>query len=341
MDIDSIIYKKLTGTASKEEILQLIDWIKNDSNNKLIFQEIESNWKGEQVKVKAIKKEIWSDLQKKIDTENQVNSNTLTLPTPKKKGTLINFFGPFSRVAAVFLILLTSCAIFFIFNKEEVESKGIVELPETIIKYNPVGVKSTIILPDKSKVRLNADSKLIFPATFKGKNRKVTLEGEAFFEVTENPDKPFLVITKDLTTEVKGTSFNINAYYDQVYVAVASGLVTSYKNKENGIYIQPGEMAIYRSNDPQSVLTKRQFEEEEIAWKDGKIVFDKATFEEVKETLIRWYGIEIKQTRKIVFKEGFKGSYQNATLKSIMESISFAGEFNYKIDYKNDELTIW
>ena len=341
MDIDSIIYKKLTGTASKEELLQLIDWIKKDNNNKLIFQEIENNWRGEQAKLQTLKQDLWSNLQEKIDAENRAFSNSQIMTTPKKKASFIDFYNPLSRVAAILLLLVTSCIIFFILNEEASQPLNVAELPEIITKYNPVGVKSTIILPDKSKVKLNADSKLIFPKAFIGNNRKVTLEGEAFFEVTENPDKPFLVITKALTTEVKGTSFNIKAYDEQVYVAVSSGLVTSYENNENGIYIQPGEMAIYQSNGPKTTLTKRQFKEDEIAWKDGKIVFEKASFEEVKNTLIRWYGIEIKQNRHIVFKEGFKGNYQNATLESVMESISFAGEFDYKIDYKNNELTIW
>jgi len=341
MDIDQLIYKKLSGTANDKEIIELIEWLKKDEKNKLIYQAIEADWKGEENKVKDYKKDVWGKLEGRIHDAQNINFDAIS-NTKKSKSFIVALSESFYKVAAVLLILITATFFVYFFNADNSNLSEIPVKDDTLItKYNPAGIKSTIVLPDKSKVKLNADSKLIFPESFTGQYRKVILDGEAFFDVTENPEKPFIVVTKNLTTEVKGTSFNINAYDENIYVAVESGLVSTYKNNVDGLYIQPGEMAIYKPNAKSSYLTKRQFKADEIAWKEGVMVFDNSSFQEVKETLMRWYGVEIILKRDIKFEKGINGNYKNATLKSVMESISYAGKFEYKIDYKNDQLTIW
>ncbi|MEM1134368.1 MAG: FecR family protein [Bacteroidota bacterium] len=339
MDIDELIYKKLNGTATPEEVSELIKWLNSDEKNPFIYQGIENHWKGEKENLKQYKANTWDGLLEKIHVAKK------EAPTPVR--VVSNNKNPFSIdiwkfAASLLILLIASYTLWINYKSKPVPIKQAIEV-EMNIRYNPAGVKSTITLPDKSVVKLNSESKLSFPKVFSGLNRKVYLEGEAFFEVEENPQKPFIIQTGELNTEVKGTSFNINAFPDRnkVSIAVVSGLVSVYDSQKE-IAILPGELALYELIDNSSnQLNKRNFESEEIAWKDGIIVFREASFTEVKETLERWYGIKIKLQRNISFQQGFTGSYEHEPLNSVMESISFAGEFHYKIDTDSNQVIIW
>ncbi len=335
MEIDQLIYKKLEGSITTEENSILSNWLadKNSPQNQIIFQEIERHWQSENEKLDLYKANALKKFQEKIAEP----------ATPIHQTRKTNFIGIYAKIAAAVILLIGVFAIWFSYQQEPAQQLVEVKPVEMITKYNPAGIKTTLVLPDKSKVKLNADSKLIFPKSFNGKTREVTLDGEAFFEIEENPEKPFIVHTREISTEVKGTSFNVSAYpsNNNVSIAVVTGLVLSY-NKENQVYIKPGEMAVYNEPDNSDIqILKRKYTPDEIAWKDGKIIFKKSSFEEVKKELELWYGIKITTQRPINFDKGFTGSYQNESLKGIMESISFAGKFKYKIDIENKELLIW
>ena len=335
MEIDQLIYKKLEGSISTEENAILTDWLadKNSPQNQVIFQEIERHWKSENEKLDLYKSNSWQKFQNKI-TEPEI---------PIHQARKTNFIGLHTKIAASIILLIGAFMFWFIYQQESAQELTEVKQVEMITKYNPAGIKTTLVLPDKSKVKLNADSKLIFPKSFNGKTREVTLNGEAFFEIEENPEKPFIVHTGEINTEVKGTSFNVSAYPsdNNVSIAVVTGLVLSY-NKENQVYIKPGEMAVYNAPDNSDIqILKRKYNPDEIAWRDGKIIFKKSSFETVKKKLELWYGVKITTSRNISFDKGFTGNYQNESLQSIMESISFAGKFKYNIDSENKELFIW
>ncbi len=341
MDIDEVIYKKLNGQATKEELVFLIEWVKQSDKNQLVFTEIETHWQGKDKKLAQLKKDTWEQLNSSISKEEEGKQ----LHREREPGK--NFFLTFRKVAATVLILLSiGLGWYYLDALVSSHTPTSTDPIEFITRYNPMGVKSTIVLPDKSKVKLNSNSKITFPKVFTGDFREVSLEGEAFFEVTKIPEKPFLVKTGSLTTEVKGTSFNINAYdmENDIQVAVESGLVSVYCKKD-GTFLHPGEMAEYTSEEGEggngSTLKKRKFAPEEIAWKDGLIVFSSSSFQEVMEKLHYWFGVEVIQKKKIEFREGFTGKYQNRSLDEIMKSISYSANFKYKIDRQKNTLIIW
>ena len=163
----------------------------------------------------------------------------------------------------------------------------------------PRGGEYQLILPDGTKVWLNSDSKLEFPNTFVGDERRVKLAGEAYFEVAKNKAKPFRVEVDRVEVVVLGTSFNIHAYDEAVKTTLVEGAVKL--NVAGKAYsLSPG----FEANvDQGGVKIVKSDVYEQIAWKDGRFVFREKRLEEVMSILSRWYDFEI--------------FYQNAAVKDL------------------------
>ena len=210
------------------------------------------------------------------------------------------------------------------------------------VKQNPAGQKSTIYLSDGTKVILNAQSKLEYNEQFGTEKREVSLVGEAFFEVTKDPKRPFIVNSAGMVTTVLGTSFNVNAYPEtnRTQVAVITGKVaveaTDILDETNTalkIELLPSEMATYRAND--KTLTPSAFSAEEItAWKDGIIYFMNADEDFALNKLEKWYGVRINTKNESPRKWQITAEYDNLSLENVLESLSYAAGFEFKIDKK-------
>lgn len=162
----------------------------------------------------------------------------------------------------------------------------------------PRGRQFSIVLPDGSKVWINAESSLRFPVRFSGKERQVQLTGEAYFEVAENPSKPFKVLVNGKTEVlVLGTSFNINAYADQpqAKATLITGKVNIRSGKAAAILI-PGQEA--RIAGDITVVDDADINKA-IAWKNGAFDFNNTTIEELATQLERWYDIEVTYDQHI------------------------------------------
>ena len=150
------------------------------------------------------------------------------------------------------------------------------------------GAEYRLKLDDGTLVHLNADSKLIYPVSFGTNMREVILEGEAFFEVTKNSERPFVVHCPNYDVQVWGTSFNISVYPEEDF---SHTTLVEGKVKVNDQDIVAGEQAVYSKNDGKT--TVRQVEVEQyVAWQEGTFVFRNERLENVMKTLGRWYGVE-------------------------------------------------
>lgn len=198
------------------------------------------------------------------------------------------------------------------------------------------GQKSTLELPDGTMVKLNSGSMIRFPETFSEDFREVELFGEAFFDVTENPDKPFLIKSDGLQTTVLGTSFNVNAYTDtdEIAVTVLTGKVKIASN-ETEILLHPNEQGTYNrvSNQMSKEVTDI---EKYIDWKDGIIHFDGATMEEIALILERWYGVNVLFGNESIKQCNLTATYQNELLTAVLESIVFTKK-GLSYEYTEDQ----
>ena len=216
------------------------------------------------------------------------------------------------------------------------------------------GQKSTILLSDGTRIRLNSAGKLIYPEKFSGDTREIRLIGEAFFDVAHDEKRPFIIRSGDITTTVLGTSFNISAFPEQdIEVTVASGKV-AVSSDPGGINPQPatGSPKPATSNgatrNPQLLLSPGQqaffdisegtIEKKEVdikkylAWKEGEIYFESIRFEEAMAALERWYGVSIKfetEAPKDCVIE--IAAFTDERLTSVLKTLTYILEFDFRI----------
>ena len=217
-----------------------------------------------------------------------------------------------------------------------------------ITKTTSRGQKSNILLNDGTTIYLNSESKLIFPEKFTNGRREVTLIGEAFFEVTRNPAIPFVIYTGDLKTTVLGTSFNVNAFENKnVEVAVITGKVTVTSVQNNGTTTSNSNIVLTRNQKVTYNVSSNEFAKKEVdankylAWKNGKIIFDNATFEEAALVLERWFNIELIFENEIL-KDCYviRSEYNNESLINILESLKFIQGIDYRFVKDNQTIIL-
>lgn len=164
----------------------------------------------------------------------------------------------------------------------------------------PRGMSRRLVLPDGSRVWLNAESSLSYPGSFGGRERReVTLQGEAYFEVAPDSLHPFVVETAALQTQVLGTSFNVRAYSpEDTRVTLLRGSVKVSDRHRGELLLRPGE-------GTDSSLDRKTVEDAEDcrAWTDGRFAFDDAPLVEIMRELGRWYNVDIVFTDREVMQE--------------------------------------
>ena len=158
----------------------------------------------------------------------------------------------------------------------------------------PRGGQYQVTLPDGTKVWLNAASSLRFPTAFSGNTREVQLNGEAYFEVTPDKTKPFLVQAGSTRTLVIGTHFNIMAYDDEAAIrtTLLEGAVRMDKGTQSTV-LQPGQQGDLEIIGDK-LTTKTVNTKAVIAWKDGYYYFDRTPVQSVMRQIARWYNVDIE-----------------------------------------------
>ena len=206
---------------------------------------------------------------------------------------------------------------------------------EFITKSNPRGKKTSFFLPDKTKVTLNSSSSLSYSTDFKGDIREVFLEGEAYFDVSHDPSRSFLVWSGEVITQVHGTAFNVSAYPEEpVNIALERGLVSVYPtNPERPTipyYLKPGEMLDVQSDFEKSEKLKYNYSSE-FGWKEGLLVFNGADLHELTSKLERWYNVNITVEGKASDTWRVNGSFDNESLENVLKGISYARNIRYEL----------
>jgi len=194
----------------------------------------------------------------------------------------------------------------------------------------PRGGQYQLVLADGSKVWLNAASSLRFPAGFTGKERKVELMGEAYFEVAKNASMPFKVEVNGMEVEVLGTHFNINSYHDEpaIRTTLLEGSVKINKNNTTSL-LKPGQQAEVNSAGEVNIINDADMEEA-VAWKDGKFQFDRADIYTIMRQIARWYDVDIEYKGSV--SSHFGGTIsRNVNLSQILNMLRLTGEVKFEV----------
>ncbi|MDP9080600.1 MAG: DUF4974 domain-containing protein [Bacteroidota bacterium] len=187
----------------------------------------------------------------------------------------------------------------------------------------PRGGTYQVVLSDGTKVWLNAASSISYPVAFTGKERHVTLTGEAYFEVAKNKDMPFYVSTNNVQIRVLGTHFNIAAYGDdnEVTTTLLEGAVQVTKNNAHSM-LQPGQKAIIKNNSDNIDVSEANIEDA-MAWKNGYFIFDDDDITGIMKKISRWYDVSVSY-KGDVSDQKFGGTFYRS--KSITELLQYLGK---------------
>lgn len=342
-DIIQLVQKYLDNTFTKEEYDLVIDFMRRPDAETLIEQWEEKGLLKDPAKVDEPDNKVKE--KKSIDSELKLSRllskifeyENRRLSEKKKKPP---FFG-FLKAA---VILLTSGLLVWF------STKSVHQTDETstdmITKNTARGQKITLTLSDGTTVQMNSETELLFPKEF-GDRREVLLDGEAFFMVKRDEQKPFVVKTGNLHTEVLGTTFNIKAFKNKIIeITVATGKVKVASSSQDdnqkpplnntnspleggrGVLLQPNQQALFdiRTN---TLKTRTVDASDYISWKEGVLKFSEVRFQDVVMDLERWYGVDIEIDPRlnecIVI-----GQYQNESLETILKSFEFLMEIDYE-----------
>ena len=197
----------------------------------------------------------------------------------------------------------------------------------------PNGGQYQLELPDGSLVWLNATSSIHFPTSFAGKERRVEITGEAYFEVARKRDMPFVVSVNGAEVQVLGTHFNVNAYSDEdnVKTTLLEGSV-KFVHGVNADMLAPGQQS-QLAGDGQVKVVSNVDGDEVVAWKNGMFDFENAGIEKVMRQLSRWYDVEIEykgKTDDLFIAE----MHRQIKLSDALKALELTGKVRFEIQGK-------
>ncbi|MGN6435675.1 MAG: FecR family protein [Agriterribacter sp.] len=209
------------------------------------------------------------------------------------------------------------------------------------ILYNtmstPRGGQYSLILPDGSKVWLNAVSSIRYPTFFEGSERRVEITGEAYFEVAKDASRPFKVSVhsnpgnEGMEVEVLGTHFNINAYNDEpiAHTTLLEGSVKVSRAAVSTI-IKPGQQARFDNSGSMKVITDTDIAEV-MAWKDGHFIFRDANLKFIMRQIMRWYNVEVKYEGDMPERYFTADISRNKTLADVLKILE-QSDIRFRLD---------
>lgn len=196
----------------------------------------------------------------------------------------------------------------------------------------PRGAQYRLTLPDGTGVWLNAASELKYPTSFQGKERRVYLSGEGYFEIAANAQQPFVVSANDVDVNVLGTQFNIMAYADEAFVktTLLQGAVKVSK-EQAAVVLQPGQAAIL-NNGRSDIQVRQTNTTEDVAWKNGYFVFNNENLESIMKKIVRYYDVEVEY-RTDISNKNFGGSVARfSSLAELLSTLELTGIVHFKMD---------
>lgn len=202
----------------------------------------------------------------------------------------------------------------------------------------PRGGQYEVTLTDGTKVWLNAASSIRFPVVFIGKERKVEITGEAYFEVTKNKTMPFKVKAASSEIEVLGTHFNVNAYNDEASIktTLLEGMVKvsvpALAGKQSPKFLQPGQQTGI-DKEGKIIVMENADTEEAVAWMNGYFKFKSTDLKTILRQISRWYDVDVEYKGNVNLH--FTGQLtRNDNVSKVFEQLALTGEVHFKIDGK-------
>jgi ferric-dicitrate binding protein FerR (iron transport regulator) len=309
------ISKYLNGEMNAEEKLAFEKFIAENADYSKIIASSEKDLKHIQ-ELDKIQKQFDVDAAW-MNVKSQVQNQSSTLPFFSR----INTKKLLQIAAMLVFVIGLGFASYHIYTRELISSSGISsEINES---------STTITLPDASRVSLHGESKLVYEKSFSGKERRVKLIGEAYFEITKNPKKPFIISVGKAEIKVLGTSFNVNASHKQVEVLVETGKVqfTNASSPNQNLILQKGDFAILHENSLKKAVQK---DENYLSWKTKTMVFKAMSLQQVAKVIDRTYQVQIEFRDTNIQNLPITTSFNQTPLEEVLENLCRPHKLKYE-----------
>ncbi|MBL7965551.1 MAG: FecR family protein [Prolixibacteraceae bacterium] len=246
----------------------------------------------------------------------------------------------FTRVAAILSIPLLLSTIYFYREFHKQKQQYSVSTPNVYNTFKaPLGARTQVVLPDGSLVWLNSGSSLTYPSCFDTESRKISLEGEAYFEVVKNENVPMEVSAGQLKVRVYGTKFNLNAYADEdrIETTLVEGKVALIpKNNKKEIPLEPGYNASFSLTDQHMEISKVKDMEAYIGWKDGKLLFRDEQLIHIVKDLERRYNVDIQVTDTSLYEYTLYATFIDENIEQVLDI--FSNSIPISIEYPKSNM---
>lgn len=312
---DEVLFKYISGQATSDEKSEVRCWVEESEDRRKELIRLKNIWivAGLENEPEHVNKE--EEIDRIWNLIREMNGNT------KSKSLRMTWL----KYAAAILLLvgISGTAGYFLSNSES--TSAYTEI------YVPKGERSTVVLPDGSTVQLNSDSHLKFKSSFSAKKRDVTLEGEGFFKVVHDENRPFVVETPAMQVQVLGTEFNVCSYpTDSIATAfLQTGKVKISSNKSDEVFLTPNEVFTYNKITHESAKAKIQ-DQRFVDWTKGILTIKEETIGELSKKLERRFNIQIRFGDNEVKEHMYTGSIKDEDLNTLLEALTFASSIHYE-----------
>ncbi|MEN6454198.1 MAG: FecR family protein [Prolixibacteraceae bacterium] len=346
-EIDILIIDHFGGTLTEEGEKELQEWISFSDENKLYFVRtiayLEASASTDSRRYSSDK--TWRKIKRKLN------------PSEARKRLLLEA----GKIAAVFVLAFLTGYLFLYFRNEQKHNK---EAHSFVITEVPYGSKSVVSLPDGSRVWINAGSKMTYSVDFNKKDRVVSLEGEAFFDIVTDQKMPFYVESSGIQVKATGTQFNVRAYQEEEFIetTLVEGEISVIKravDHEKEIVLHPNQkLKIYKVRLPvepsgetnssperearkgKSLQIKKIELESDVStavytsWKDKEWIIYKEKFSTLARKLEKRYDVQIFFNDDFIKDFSYTGTLQDENLREVLDMMSLTSPICYKLEDK-------
>ena len=311
-----LLHRLIAGTTTEEENRQLMEWFRQCASKEEFFMLFETAWKESPDEMpRDVQERMYRRLSRELD---------------EKKTKTILLRSRFSwkvwpQIAVACIIIVLGLVNYRMNDKQkQLSTQNFTVLAEK-------GQRAFITLPDSTKVWLNSDTKISYPADYGLKERNVTLVGEAYFEVAKNPDKRFIVEAKGMQVEALGTSFNVNTYQNdnKIIASLFSGSVRVSYDRHVAI-LKPHESVKVDLLNRSFSRYKDESMQNIALWRKNEITFDGEPLEEITHIMSRLYNTTICIEDESLKKVCYIGTIRNNNLENFIDIINLTTPVVYE-----------
>jgi ferric-dicitrate binding protein FerR (iron transport regulator) len=333
-----ILPKKLLKMLNQNEIERISRYINGDANT------ADSDWveglfshRHHNQGLKHHLEHDWENvLQKEQDSNADLNSMLDRVhhlirkkESQKRKTLVLRMTSLYMKIAAVLLVPVIVAGSIYVYSLSGSFGLYADQQVNSVI-YAPMGSRVSFNLPDGTTGWLNSGSKLAYSLPF-SKNRKVALEGEAWFDVLHNEEQPFEISAGESKVKVLGTSFNVSAYPQENYVEVVlqDGKVEfSDQTLDEHITMKPSERLTLKDDKLElNSVDPMKYR----GWTDGKLIFRGDDMAEVARRIERWYDVKVEILDNDLLQFSFRATFMNDSLEEVLKLISMTSPIDYKV----------